>query len=887
MALLALLLLLAQAAAAAEYAAPAGSRPAVLRPGSPSILPGGRILAPHGQEIKTGPGPFGIAISKSGRRIVSANSGPERFSLTVAERNKNSQYEVRHVAAERRKKEDGKEPEKEDDEWRSVFMGLAFAGEKEFYASEGNSGRVSLMDFSDGHRKKQLSADTGGFEDSYTGDLAFDPERGLLYVVDQANFRLVIFDTRKGAVLSSLKLGRLPFALSLSPDRRRAWITNIGMFEYKALPGADRHSARETGLPFPAFGFPSPESRDGARRETSRGPVEVPALGDPNVQESNSVCAVNLDDPAKPKLEAFIRTGRPFGDGVHGGSSPSGVLATAGRVYVSNAHNDSITVIDPKTMAAVAEIPLRIPGLETLRGMLPLGLAYHEGTKWLFVAEAGINAVGVIDTEKEQAIAHIPAGWFPTRVLVDRDNVYVANAKGRGTGPNVSIAFDESFVGVLRRGSVSVFPVPAKTELPELTGRTFAANGFFPQKTPAAALPSAIRYVVLIVKENRTYDEVFGDLCVAANGQTMCAPPLARFGKKGYIDGRGRRLSLQGFNVLPNHRRLAELYSFGDNFYADSDVSVDGHHWLAGSYPNAWTESTLMASYAGEKNFRFPTNAPGRLLFAESASSVHPEEQLEAGTLWHHLERHGIPFRNFGEGFELAGLDEGAGLQPTGARFLTNVPMPDPLFRNTSRQYPGFNMNIPDQFRAAQFIREMETDFKGKEFPRFVFIHLPNDHMAKPRPLDGYPYAESYVADNDYALGRIVEYLSRTPWWKQMAVFITEDDAQGGRDHIDAHRTVLLGVGPYFKRNHATHVNSSFGGLLKTIFRLLGIPGLNLFDATASDLSDMFSSQPNFEPYELQPVDARLFDPAKAREPLDPEPSPRMDDPRFLREQRR
>jgi hypothetical protein len=288
-----------------------------------------------------------------------------------------------------------------------------------------------------------------------------------------------------------------------------------------------------------------------------------------------------------------------------------------------------------------------------------------------------------------------------------------------------------------------------------------------------------------------------------------------------------------------------------------------------------------MASYAHEKNFRFPTTAPGRLLFAESNSSVHPDEQEQAGTIWHHFERHGITFRNFGEGFELAGNEESEGLKPTGARLLTNIPMPDPLYRNTSRQYPGFNMNIPDQFRADQFIKEIDEKYVkgGEPFPQFIYIHLPNDHMDKARPADGYPYRASFVADNDYALGRIIEYLSNSQWWRETAIFVTEDDAQGGRDHVDSHRTLLLEIGPFFKKNYVSHTHSSFPGLLKTIFRILAIPPLNLFDACASDLSESFTTDPDFEPYHVQAPDLRLFDPSRAREPLDPRPSPKMDAP--------
>jgi YVTN family beta-propeller protein len=869
---------------AAEYSAPAGIRPAIRRPGAASILPGGRIIAPMGSVHVTGPGAFGLAMSPNGRTVVTVNGGSTRYSLSVFERDKKGPWQVRHIVAPRReKKEPGETEEEKSDEWRSVFMGIAFTGDHAAWVSDGNSGGVRLMDLTGGSSRKVIDLNQNGAEDSYTADLAIDTARSLLYVLDQANFRLVVIDLKKNKIASSTRLGRLPFALALSPDKRKLYIANIGMFEYKALPGADAKNARETGLPFPPFGFPSAEAKDGARRQTGRGEVDVPGLGDPNVRESNSLCVVNVEDSAAPKIEAWVRTGPSFGGEIFGGSGPAGVLATADRVFVSNSHTDSITVIDAKTNAVTAEIPIRIPGLEKFRGVLPIGMAYHEDTGWLLVAEAGINAIGVIDTKQAKVIGHLPAAWFPSRVLIAEDIVYVTNARGHGEGANAGRYPDPSFVGTLRSGGLSMFPLPDAATVAKQTEIVLEANGFKPKNADPPALPAAIKYVVLIVKENRTFDEVFGDFMQASNGAVMGMPQLARFGHAGYASGDRTRLSLQRVNVTPNHHAMAARWAFSDNFYTDSDVSVDGHHWLAGSYPDAWTQTSLMAG--NQKKFRFPTTAPGRLLFAESNSSVHPEELLEAGTLWHHLERNKIPFQNFGEGFELAGNQEDPGEKPTGARFLTNVPMPDPLYRNTSREYPGFNMNIPDQFRADQFIREMDARFvKGSEpFPRFIFVHLPNDHMANTRPQDGYPYRASFVADNDYALGRMIEYLSHTPQWREMAVFITEDDAQGGVDHIDAHRSVLLAVGPYCRRNYASHTNTSFPGLLKTIFRMLGIPPLNLFDAAASDLSDMFTDKPNFDAYGVLPEDPRLFDPATAKEPLDPKPGPRMDDPREVK----
>jgi YVTN family beta-propeller protein len=704
-----------------------------------------------------------------------------------------------------------------------------------------------------------------------------------------------IFDIRSGKLVGSAGTGRLPFKLALSPDRKRLYVTNVGMLAYQVIPGADRKEARETGIGFPAFGFPSKEATEGVKRDTARGPVMVPGVGDPNAPESNSVCVIDVTDPSAPKVVRFIPTGEPFGPRSAGGSSPSGVVADAQRIYVSNANQDSVTVIDAAKLEVLSTIALRIPGLESLRGVLPIGLALEPASGWLLVAEAGINAVGVIDTRRSELVGHFPAGWFPTALALREGTLYVCNAKGHGTGPNAAKLgpFPQSFQGEFRQGSLSVLTLPTADELTGHTRRVMSNNGFLPQKTPSGMLPTEIQHVVIIVKENRTYDEVFGDFDTAANGPLEGAPELARFGQRGWVtqdrDALQGRMGRRWMNVTPNHHAIARRFAFSDNFYVDSEVSVDGHHWIVGSYPNAWVESTLMAAYGGQKDFRLNPTAPGRLSFPGSASSVHPEEQLEAGALWHHLDRNGIRFRNFGEGFELAGLDEGPGEKPTGARFLTNMPMPDPLYRNTSREYPGYNMNIPDQFRAQAFIDEIETLYgkTGRPLPQLLFVHLPNDHMAKPRPADGYPFSASYVVDNDYALGRILDYLSHKPWWKNMAVFITEDDAQGGVDHIDSHRTVFLMASPYAKKNHSAKVNASFPALLKIVFRLLKLPPLNLFDATAADLSECFTVEADFTPYEVAPVDPEVFIPSEARDPLDPKPSPRMDDPSVLREQHR
>ena len=836
------LLLGSSALAGQSLSAPAGNRPALRRPG-PSILPGGRVIAPFGQEYPTGPGAFGLALSPSGKRLVTANGGPVRYSITVMDRDRDGRWLARQLSARAAAVLDPSDA----GDWHGVSMGAAFSGEHSIFIAEGNSGRIDVIDPDEGSfaaRRHVIDLNQSGFHDSYSGDLAFDPERSILYAADQANFRIAVVDVRSRLVLASVRVGRLPFALALSPDRRILYGTNVGMFQYRLLPGVDPNRMRETGLPFPPFGFPSPEA--------------AAALGDANAPESNSVAVVDVSDPPHAKLVKFIHTGAPVGEESCGGSSPSGIVPAGGRVFVANAAADSISVIEAASDRVETEIPIRIPGLERLRGVLPIGLAYYERQGWLLVAEAGINAVGVIDVRERRVLGHIPAAWFPTRVALDGETVFVANAKGHGMGPDTPASLNlraADIPGYLYQGTLSVYVLPHAADLPALTEAVMENNGFVPRPLAERPVPEQVSHVVLIVKESRSYDEVLGDIAGA-----MGAPFLARYGSRGYADGRHQVLSLKDVDITPNHHAIARQWTFSDNFYSDAEGSVDGHHWLTGSYPNAWTQSSLQAAYGDLKDFRAGTS-PGRLSFAGNAASVQPEDLNQAGTIWHHLERHGVSFLNFGEGFELAGIAEGPGMEPAGARFATDMPMPESLYRRTVRDYPGFNLETSDITRAARFTHEIDQRYGrgGAELPAFVMVHLPGDYGAAPNVAAGYPYTASYMAANDYALGVILQYLSATRWWRRMAVFITEDDAQGGVDHLDGHRTLLLCAGPWFRKGYVSHINSSYPGLLKTIFRLLHISSLNLFDSAASDLSDSFVSSPDFSQFRLRSVDPRIL----------------------------
>ncbi len=843
------LLIFLRPVAAQTYAPPAGDRPAIRRAAA-TILPGGRIVAPLGDVYLTGPGPFGLAISPGGKTVATANGGPWRYGLTILEHGK-QRWESRQILAHSPENLDQMTP----NDMRSVSLGVVFASEHSVYVAEGNSGKISLYDSGD-ERRRVIDLNQGGFRESFTGDLAFDAERNILYAADQGNNRVAVIDGKTRQVLASVTVGRLPFAMTLSPDRQKLYVTNVGLLDYRPISGADPSDPRASGLSFPAFGFPSAEASAGVERPTARGMAKVPGVGDPQAQEASSLCVVDVSNPAAAKVQAFIRTG----------GTPAGVAATADRVFVSSAASDAIAVIDAANNRLMEEIPLRIPGLENLRGVMPAGLAWCDKNGWLLVAESGINAVGVIDVAAKKVLGHLPTGWYPARVAVNGDTVLVTSAKGHGQGPSapggprILATSGQRFLGTL-----AMFPLPATAELAAHTQFVMQANGFLPRPGAGQALPRGVNHVVVIVKEGRSYDEVLGDIASAGNGPAMGSAELARLGMSGFVDGRHVRMSLREAKITPNHHAIAHRWAFSDNFYADGDASMDGHHWLQGAYPNPWTESSVIAAVGEMKEVRL--GAPGRMAFAGTASSVQPEDIPAAGTIWDHLSRNNVSFWNFGEGLEVGGVAEGPDMPPLGARYLTNMPIPDALYRNTSHEYPGFNIHISDQTRASQFIQEVRKRYVegGAELPQFIYVYLPGDFAGPARPEDGYPYEESFIADNDLALGRILEFLSGTKWWSSMAVFVTEADANAGADHLDAHRTVLLCASPWAKRDYVSHVNSDFSGLLKTVFGLLHVPALSLFDATAADLADCFQAKPDPAPYRVIEVDPRVYDPKESR----------------------
>lgn len=827
--------------------------------GDTATLPNGRRVTPAGRVIRTQSYGWGVAIAPGGTRAALVHPDSVEIIDLAAP------FGVRRIPPSR--------ADRRPDLGAGTYMGCAFSpdGTRLYYGSA-DEGRIVELDVASATVRRRFELDGGGYADSFAGDLAISRDGTRLFVVDQFNYRFVTIDVASGRVARSVPVGRNPFAIALSPDERSAWVSNVGMFEYPLVPGVTDATRKTRGLSFPAYGVPSREAENGVRVQGT----QVPGLGNPNVPEAMSVFAVRLDDG---RVTAKLKTGYLVGVerddlATVGGASPGAVVAGARFIYVANATNDTITVIDSATERVVREIELNVPGLERLRGVLPFNEVLSADERRLYVACAGLNAVAVIDLEQHRVAGYIPAGWFASLVALTNGGrtLVIGSAKGLGSGPNGGPGFTDpprgSHPGDIMQGTLQLVDVPDAAALAAYTTQVIA-NTY--REGPPVVLPALlrehpIRHLVFIVKENRTFDQVFG-----ARAGLRGDPTIAELAPSS-----------------PNHQALADRFAISDNFYCDADQSNTGHRWVVGVYPNEWVEVNARSKIKA----RLFSSAPGRRYVNGSSATMLPEDYNEAGALWEHLARHGISFFNLGFGTEMPASLEEQMFKETGIRMSVSFPLPKALFDRTSRRYPTFNMAIPDQYRADIFEQEMRERWEsGREpFPQLLTMVLTQDHLTDPHPGAGYPVRESYMADNDLALGRVIQTLSRSRWWPDTLVVVTEDDPQGGRDHVDAHRSILMLAGPHVRRGYVSTRLASFGSLMRLIFTVLGLPPLNQFDATAALPLDVFGDRLQLEPYRATPPDRRLFDPDRALKPFDRRfnwkalaASPEMDDPDDMR----
>ncbi len=840
---------------------PAGDRYCRIDTAGYSVLPSGRLVRPVGQTVRITRAPFGLAVSPDeSKALILHHSGV----LTLLDpRDPGKAVRIPGYG------------QKNADVDNTPFLGVAFAADNQTaYLSGGDSGTVVIFDARAMQKTATIRLD-GPFNgvdymDSFTSDLAIDASRNELFVLDRGNNRMVRIDLATRKITASVPVGRIPFGITLSPDKKTAFVANVGLYNYPLAPGVTPTNKDSQMLKFPAYGIPSKEAQEGVTLPDGK---RIPGLGSALADEAMSVWTIDLE---KNAVAGRFKTGFQIGEKIEGveivgGASPNSVAVGEQFAYVANASNDLISIIDYKKKKIAGEIPLKFDKrLDAFRGLMPFGVALSKDGKTLYAACLGLNAVAVIDVEKRKVKGYIPTGWGPTRVaLTDADHkLIILSARGFGAGPNGGKGFVKppqgTYIGDIQLGTVQLVNVPSEDTLRVWTRQvlqnTFREievtdDGKNPCPPAFNVRKSPIKHVFYITKENRTFDEVLGQMKNAVVDSS-----LARFAERSFMIVRPGKDSFIG-NVTPNHYKLARRWAFSDNFYCDSDASIHGHHWMTGQMVNEYVE----ANSAAEGSERLFSKAPGRR-FPKTTGGVDPEDYNEIGGMWENMARRGKTFYNFGESNEFADAYEAWNDTLFGSANPVVYPLQKILLDRTSHNYAGFNTNIPDQFRVEQFEKEFTGKWiNGKEtMPDFIGMQLPNDHGSDVRPEDGYPMRASFMTDNDLALGRIISFLSKTKYWKNMLVVVTEDDPQGGVDHVDAHRSILMMAGPYVKKGYVSHRHANFGSVLKTMYAILGVPPVNQFDASASILDDFFTGTPDLSPYEWEQTDDRIFDPKKA-----------------------
>jgi YVTN family beta-propeller protein len=492
------------------------------------------------------------------------------------------------------------------------------------------------------------------------------------------------------------------------------------------------------------------------------------------------------------------------------GDHPSEMLLARGgaRLYVVNSNHNTVSVIDCPNRRTISTWSVSLSASDP-NGSTPNSLALSDDQKTLFVANADNNTLAVLDADSGMVRGFIPTGWYPTAVRVLGGMLLVANGKGESSLPNAN----GKYIGGLLKGTLSFIPVPKDDELKVYSLRVIENSPIlhltgWREDSPipnTAARKSPIKHVFYIIKENRTYDQVFGDM-PQGNGDSS----LTMFGRK----------------VTPNHHALADQFVLLDNLYADAEVSADGHNWSMAAYATDYVEKNWPSYYGGG----------GGTYDFENEGIMTPS----AGYLWDNCLRHNVTIRNYGE---FLSEDDSAirGLYLPNAVGLKN---------HSSSEFPGWDLKFPDRKRASIWMKEFDQYEQGDSLPGFTLIRLPNDHTAGTKKGGLSPRA--MVADNDQAVGMVVDKISHSRDWKSSAIFIIEDDAQNGSDHVDAHRTVALVISPYTQRHEVDHTMYSTSGMVRTMELIMGLPPMSQFDASAVPMTNAFSTVPDTTPYTLR-----------------------------------
>jgi YVTN family beta-propeller protein len=714
------------------------------------LLPNGWKLSPVGRSLPLGDLPLNMQLSASGKLLAVTNNGQSTQSIQLIDPKTEKLLDERII--------------------KKSWYGLAFSrDEKTLYASGGNDNRILAYPI---ENNKIGAADTIKLGESWpknkicTTGITLNKSNTRLYTVTKEDSALYVIEPASHKILKKVKLAAEAYSCILSPDEKTLYISIWGGEEvscYSTVTGAISN----------------------------------------------------------------IKTG----------NHPNELLLNKKGtwLFVANANDNSVSVINTATRKTVEVISTSLYPTR-LTGSTSNGLALSANEKTLYIANADNNCLAVFDVTKpgeSKSQGFIPVGWYPTNVKTLGSKILVANGKGftsmanpKGPQPvrktdnsgyqKGAVNSREQYIGGLFKGTLSFIDAPNEAQLKGYTKQVYA-NTPFNNKIAATAAGEAgnpiprrrgekspIKHVFYIIKENRTYDQVLGDM-PKGNGDTS----LCIFGAK----------------VTPNLHAVANEFVLLDNFYVDAEVSADGHNWSTAAYATDFIEKTWPTSYGGRG---------GNYDSEGTRKAGDPRD----GYIWDYCKRAGVTYRTYGEF-----VDDGK-------------PNIKSLKDHYCAQAPGFDLSVTDIKRSQVWAHDFDSLLSINAVPQFNTIRISNDHTSGQKKGAISPIAA--VADNDQGVGRVIEHLSQSPIWKESVVFVLEDDAQNGPDHIDAHRSPVYVAGPYVKRNEAIHSMYSTSGVLRTIELILGLPPMSQYDASAVPLYECFTGKPDFSPYTIKPAQVNL-----------------------------
>ncbi|MBA3672577.1 MAG: beta-propeller fold lactonase family protein [Gemmatimonadaceae bacterium] len=662
----------------------------------------------------------------------------------------------------------------------AVFLGLVFSADgSTLYVSGGNSDLVYVFAWRDGAATLRdsivLQAHANSKTDGvrYPGGMALSRDGRSLYVAENLSDSIAVVDVATKRVVQRVATERYPYAVTVVPDGS-VLVSNWGAYHL-------------------------------------------------------STYSAGADNTLMPRPPIYV------------GRHPSAMLLNprGNRVFVALASLDRVVSVDLARRRVVGEL-LDPPPAGPGEGSTPNALALSDDGTRLFVAEADANAVAVFDLSRASSgmaagngddliAGRIPTGWYPTAVLARGAELLVAVGKGRGTranpdGPGPRDARDRkqpsapnSTLAQISGGFMSA-PVTGASgaTLASFTARVAQANGWNVPRSAAQHYPP-FEHVIYVIKENRTYDQILGDMTHGDGDSSLTYFPRAN---------------------TPNHHALADRFGLFDRFFVNAEVSPDGHNWSVGAYTTDYLQKTVPINYSSRgRNYEYE----GARFAGDVSTMVQEDPAAPArGYLWNLVQQKGLTFRNYGE-FVVPSSADPDDVLPAGYRGTKPF-----LAAHTHPTYPGYDLKKTDQRRMDLWIAELAEFTKRGAMPALEIVRLPNDHTAGGRA--GNPTPRAYLADNDLALGRMIEALSRSPFWKNTVVFVLEDDAQNGPDHVDSHRSPLLVISPY-TRPGTQHRFANTTDVLRTIEEILGLDALSQFDHYGRALRDIWSAPPDLRPF--------------------------------------